>query len=624
MTEHLLLGLASILVFAVGAQWVAWRLRLPSILLLLLAGFVAGPVVGLINPDELLGPLLFPVVSVSVAIILFEGGMTLRFAELPQLRSAIFRLISIGALVTWLVAAVSARFVLNLPWDLSVLLGAILIVTGPTVIGPLLRQIKPKGQVGAALKWEGILIDPVGAVLAVLVFEAILGGEFQQAGTVIVSGVLTTLLIGIGLGVLGAICIIALLRRYIIPDHLETGVTLLIVVSAFAVSNLLHPESGLLTMVIMGLTLANQNFITVKRIAEFKENLQVLLVGTLFILLSARIEPQSFLQFGWSSVIYIAILIVIARPLAIFVSTLGSNLTRRERLFMVWMAPRGIVAASVASIFSFELFEAGLAQAEQLTPLTFLVIIGTVAFYGLTAGPLARRLDIAEEDPQGVLIVGANAFSRAVAAILEEQGFLARMLDTNWHNIREGRKQGLDTHYGNALSDEVLEDLDLTGIGRLLAMTPNNEVNSLAAIHFTEVFSNSEIYQLPMREMEDTTSSNTVTPAHLTGRFLFDEKMTCTHLNEKFRNGATLKATNLTSVFDYQDFQDEYGDRATPLFLVTERQKLLIFTVDRKPTPRPGQTIISLVEPGDGDESRRHTDDEQQERSETPTVSATS
>lgn len=623
MTEELLLGLASILVLGVGAQWFAWRLRLPSILLLLLVGFVAGPVTGLINPDELLGPLLFPIVSISVAIILFEGGMTLRFAELPQLRSAIFRLISVGALVTWLVAAVSARFILDLPWDLAVLLGAILIVTGPTVIGPLLRQIKPKGQVGAALKWEGILIDPVGAVLAVLVFEAILGGEFQQAGAVIISGVITTLLIGIGLGALGAICIVALLRRYIIPDHLETGVTLLFVVLAFAVSNLLHPESGLLTVTVMGLTLANQTFITVKRIAEFKENLQVLLVGTLFVLLAARIEPQSFLQFGWSSVLFIAVLILVARPLAIFISTLGSNLTRRERLFMVWMAPRGIVAASVASIFSFELVEEGMVAAAQLTPLTFLVIISTVAFYGLTAGPVARRLDIAEEDPQGVLIIGAHAFSRAIAAVLEGQGFVAKLLDTNWHNIRQGRKMGLTTHYGNALSDEVLEDLDLTGIGRLLAMTPNNEVNSLAAIHFPEVFSISEIYQLPMAEMDDTTTSNTVTPAHLTGRFLFGEELTYANLYEKFRSGATIKATGLTNVFSYQDFQEQYGDRATPLFLVTVRKKLLIFTTDHKPTPRPGQTVISLVEPRGGDGSQNHIESKQQAHPETTALRAT-
>ncbi len=597
MSEELLLGLASIVVFGVGAQWLAWRLRLPSILILLLFGFLAGPVAGLINPDELLGPLLFPIVSISVAIILFEGSMTLRLSELPALRGAIFRLISVGASVTWLVAALAAYFIVGLNWDLSVLLGAILIVTGPTVIGPLLRQIKPKGQVGAALKWEGILIDPVGAVLAVLIFEAILGGEFQQAGTVVVSGVLTTILIGVGLGIAGAAGIVLLLKRYLIPDHLQTGVTLLFIIFAFAISNAMHPESGLLTVTVMGLLLANQQFATVKRIAEFKENLQVLLVGTLFIVLSARIQPQDFLELGWSGFAFVAVLILIARPLAIFLSTFGSNLTLREKIFMVWMAPRGIVAASVASVFSFNLVEAGMTEAEQLVSLTFLVIISTVVFYGLTAGLVARRLDISEDDPQGVLIVGAHELSRAIACILQEYGFVAKLLDTNWHNIHEGQKQGLDTHYGNALSEDVLEDLDLTGIGRLLAMTPNNEVNSLAAIHFPEVFSRAEIYQLPMATMDDVTSSNTVTPAHLTGRFLFGPKMTYAHLIEKFRNGAIVKATELSDNFDYEDFNKEYGSDAIPLFLITSKNKLHIFTADSQPAPRPGQVLISLVAP---------------------------
>lgn len=263
---------------------------------------------------------------------------------------------------------------------------------------------------------------------------------------------------------------------------------------------------------------------------------------------------------------------------------------------MVWMAPRGIVAASVASIFAFELVEEGMAAAEQLIPLTFMVIIVTVAFYGLTAGPVARRLGLSEEDPQGVLIIGAHAFSRAIACILKEYGFAAKLLDTNWYNIRQGRMQGIDAYYGNALSDEVLEDLELTGVGRLLAMTPNNEVNSLAAIHFPEVFSRSDIYQLPMTEMNDTTSSNTVTPAHLTGRFLFGSQMTYEHLIEKFRNGAIVKATKLTDDFDYDDFNKQYGDQAIPLFLITEKSKLRIYTEDVQPIPRPGHTIISLVE----------------------------
>lgn len=596
MSEHLLIGLASIVILGVGAQWLAWRLRLPSILLLLLFGFIAGPITGLIHPDDLFGELLFPIVSISVAVILFEGGLTLRLAELPHVGGVISRLISVGALVTWAITALAAHYLVQLDWALSVLLGAILVVTGPTVIGPLLRQIQPKGQVGAALKWEGILIDPVGAVLAVLIFEVILAGEFEQATGALVSGVFMTVLVGLGLGIAGAAIMILLLRRFLVPDHLQNGVSLLLVVFAFTLSNWLQPESGLLTVTVMGVILANQRLVSVRHIVEFKENLQVLLIGTLFILLSARVEPAVILDLGWMSLLFLVVLIVVARPLAVFLSTWRSAMKWQERLFLAWMAPRGIVAAAVASIFSFELVEAGHAGAEQLVPLTFVVIVGTVSFYGLTAGPVARWLNLAETDPQGVLIVGAHPLSRAIAATLQQQGFKALLLDTNWDNILRGRMEGLTTHHGNAFSEEVLEDLDLTGIGRLLAMTSNDEVNSLAAIHFPEVFSRAEVYQLPLKQERGDNRSE-LAPQHLTGRYLFGRKITFAHLMEKFMAGAVVKATPLTEKFDYVDFQTRYSHAAIPLFLITRKKKLIIYTADYQPIPKPDQTLISLVEP---------------------------
>lgn len=596
MSEHLLIGLASIVVLGVGAQWLAWRIRLPSILLLLLFGFAAGPITGLIHPDELFGDLLFPIVSISVAIILFEGGLTLRLAELPHVGGVISRLISVGALVTWAVAALAAHYLIQLDWVLSVLLGAILIVTGPTVIGPLLRQIQPKGQVGAALKWEGILIDPVGAVLAVLIFEVILAGDFGQAPGAVFSGVLVTIIIGLGIGVAGAAILIFLLRRFLVPDHLQNAVALLLVVFTFTISNELQPESGLLTVTVMGVVMANQRLVSVRHIVEFKENLQVLLIGTLFILLSARVQPSVILDLGWMSLVFLAVLIVVARPLAIFLSTWRSELSWQERLFMAWMAPRGIVAAAVASIFAFELVEAGHSGAEQLVPLTFVVIVGTVSFYGLTAGIVARWLDLAETDPQGVLIVGAHPLARAIADTIQQHGFKALLLDTNWDNIVRGRMEGLSTHHGNAFSEEVLEDLDLAGIGRLLALTSNDEVNSLAAIHFPEVFSRADVFQLPLKQERGETRSE-LAPQHLTGRYLFGQKMTFPFLMEKFQQGAVIKATALTEKFDYVDFQTRYDHTAIPLFLITKRDKLAIYTTDYQPIPKPGQILISLVEP---------------------------
>lgn len=583
------------MILGVGAQWLAWRLRLPSILLLLLFGFLAGPVTGLVNPDELFGELLFPLVSVSVAIILFEGGLTLRLSELPRVGGVIFRLISVGALVTWAIGAVAAHYILQLDPALSVLLGAILVVTGPTVIGPLLRQVRPKGEVGAALKWEGILIDPVGAVLAVLIFEAILAGEFSEAApTIIISGVLLTVLIGVGLGAAGSGMMILLLRRYLIPDHLQNGVTLLVLVGVFALSNWLQPESGLLTVTVMGFILANQRLVVVKHIVEFKENLQVLLIGSLFIVLAARLQLSDISDLALSSLAFLAVLVFLARPLAILLSTFRSGMDWREKLFMSWMAPRGIVAASVASIFTFELAQTGHSGAERLVPLTFLVIVGTVTLYGLTIGWLGRWLGISEEDPQGVLIVGAHPLARSIAATLQQHDFRALLLDTNRENIKAGDMEGLSTHYGNALSEDLLEDLDLTGIGRLMALTPNNEVNSLAAIHYPEVFSRAEVYQLPMPKKRN---GQEVESQRLRGRFLFGKGMTYAHLVEEFHNGAVIKATKLTEKFDYAAFQKRYNNRAIPLFLITERDDLMIFTTDYQPIPRPGHILISLVHP---------------------------
>ncbi|MEJ2746666.1 MAG: cation:proton antiporter [Anaerolineae bacterium] len=595
MSEHLLVGLAAILILGIGAQWLAWRLRLPSILLLLLFGFLAGPITGFIRPDEIFGQLLFPLVSISVAVILFEGGLTLRLRELPQAGSAIFRLISVGALTTWGVTAVAARTILNLNWSLSVLLGAILIVTGPTVIGPLLRQIRPKGQTGPVLKWEGILIDPVGAVLAVLIFEAILSGEFAQAPNVVIGGVLQTLIIGVAFGFLGAAIMIVFLRRFWIPDHLQNGVSLLLAVSVFAISNELHPESGLLTVTLMGIILANQKWVSIRHIIEFKENLRVLLIGILFIMLAARIQLTDVAALGWRGLLFLAALIGLARPLSVLLSTWRAGLNWKEKLFLMWMAPRGIVAASVASIFAFELVEAGHSGAQQLVTATFLVIVGTVSLYGLTAGPLALRLGLSEQNPQGVLFIGAHDLARAMATALQKQGFRTLLIDTNQKNVDLSQEAGLRACLGDAISEELLDELDLTGIGRSLAVTSNSDVNSLAALHFTEVFGRAEVYQLPTKNNGETHDEAS---HHLRGRILFGRRKTFSFLMEQLANESVIVTTRLTPEFDYVAFQTKYGSQAIPLFLITEGKQLIAYTTDYQPIPKPGQTLISIVPPG--------------------------
>ncbi len=298
MTEPLI-QLTLVAVVGLGAQLLAWHLRLPSILLLLLSGFLLGPVLGLITPDALLGETLFPLVSLSVGLILFEGGLTLKLKELPASGPVVARLISVGALATWIVAALGARFLLGLDWALAILFGAILIVTGPTVVGPLLRQIRPHGRAGTILKWEGILIDPVGAVLAVLVLEIIALGGGVSVTSFVLLGVGRSLLVGVVLGLLGAAVLVALMRRHLIPDYLQSGVTLMLVVGFFTLGDLLAAEGGLLTVTLMGIALANQTYVPVRHIVEFKENLQVLLIGVLFILLAGRVQVADLFQVGW-------------------------------------------------------------------------------------------------------------------------------------------------------------------------------------------------------------------------------------------------------------------------------------------------------------------------------------
>ncbi len=589
MVEHPLIAISGIIVLGIVAQWLAWRLHLPSILLLLIFGFAAGPATGLLDPDALLGNLLLPVVSVGVAVILFEGGLSLRITELRQIGGVVRNLIMVGTLATWLISAGAAHLILGLDLALSVLLGAIVVVTGPTVIVPLLRHVRPVGQVGSILKWEGILIDPIGAMLAVLVFEAILPGGFQGAAALAAIGFFKTVFIGGIVGVIGAGVMFLLLKHHRIPDFLQNAVSLAMVVSVFTASNWFQAESGLLTVTVMGVALANQKTVTVKHIVEFKENLRVLLIASLFVLLAARLQLSDLAHLGLSSLAFLGVLIFIARPIAVALSTLKSGLSWRERFFLSWMAPRGIVAAAVASIFALSLAEAGYPQAERLVPLTFMVIIGTVTIYGLTASPLARWLQISEPHPQGVLITGAHPWARAIAKALQAQGYQVLMIDTNRVDISAARMDGLPTYYGSVLSEYILDEIELGGIGRLLALTSNDEVNSLAALHFTDVFSRAEVYQLSPED-------EAVSP-HLRGRLLFRTGVTYTELDHRFARGEEIKTTKLTSEFDYEAFRARYGETAIPLFLINENGKLVVLTKDNQSEPRPGKLLISLVGP---------------------------
>lgn len=595
MKHSLLNGLGLIFVLGSIAQIVSWRFRLPSILLLLLFGILAGPIgFDALHPDSLFGDILFPVVSLSVAVILFEGGLSLRLSELPGVRGVIFSLITFGMLTTWAIASGGAHYILGLDLSISVLLGAILTVSGPTVVIPMLRHVRPKPPLAEILKWEGILIDPVGAIAAVLVFEAILVGKFHEATSFLVNGVLHTLVVGLAIGVLTGVIIAITYRKHLIPEHLLNPFSLMMVIASYVLSDVFHPESGLLTVTVAGIVVANSRDVNVKKIIEFKENLVVLLISSLFIVLAARVSPSQFAKIDpLSSGLFLALLLFIARPAAVGISTLGSALSWRQRAFLAWLSPRGIVAAAVASVFSLQLEKEGVANADMLIPYTFLIITGTVVVYGLTSGPVAKLLGLSLGSPQGIIFMGAGTVTRDIAKLLSTEGFSVMLVDTNLINIQKARMEGLKAIQGNILSDTLFQGLELNEMGRFIAMTANHEANSLAAVKFAEEFGEQKVFQLPAVK-QALSKSNPSQSNHLQGRILFDAEANYFTLTELLENGHTVKATTLSDEFTFEDFNSMYPENI-PMFTNRADGNLRIITKDEGLDPQAGDRVIALV-----------------------------
>lgn len=595
------LYLAGILALGIAVQWLSWRLRLPSIVLLLVSGFVLGR----ISPQEP-GPhqqLFFAVVSLSVGIILFEGGLNLDFREIKGVRGVVFRLVSVGLVITWLMTAWLAHYVAGFSTQMSILLGALLTVSGPTVIMPLLNHVQPEKRIGSLIKWEGIVNDPIGAVLAALVFEIILhhsGGNIVTESAYRLS---LTMLTAILLSAVSAFVLLQMLRRYWIPDSLQNPVVLALVVFVFALSNQLNSESGLVTITLLGIILANQRTVPIRHIIEFKENLRTLLISTLFIVLAARLkfDAQAMATLGWRSLAFVALLILVVRPVAVFFSTVSSPLNWNERICLAWIHPRGIVAAAVSSLFALEIVNVlgendPLAiESNRFVLTTFLVIVGTVSVYGMSLAPLARWLGLARQDPQGILFAGASQAVREIASAIRKEGFNVMLVDTNPRNISSARLAGLPVNLASIGSEFVRETIDLSGIGRLLAMTPNDEVNTLAAISLAERFGRSDVYQLAKHDSSSVRSERAA--AYRRGRILFDKPTTFDQLEERIEAGQQVKVTTLSADFTFDDFRNRYGDTALVLFRIEEKHRLVVATTDIETPPRAGHKIIALVDP---------------------------
>ncbi|MGB8274930.1 MAG: sodium:proton antiporter, partial [Alphaproteobacteria bacterium] len=478
MEEILVYQIALVGVAGVGAQWLAWRLHLPGIVLLAIAGVLAGPVFHLIDPHRDLGVIFAPLVAVAVAVILFEGGLSLSLTELRGAGPAVRRLLAIGIPVTWLLSTLAGHYVAALSWPVATLFGAILVITGPTVVVPLIRQAKLTPRVSSVLKWEAIVNDPIGAVLAVLVFEIIAAGG---SGTPTARSLVQFLIGAVGAVALGVAAGRLLARAFHaghVPEFLKAPAILCAVLVCFAVPNGIQAESGLVAAAVFGAVLAHTGIASIAEMRRFKEYLTVLLVGGVFVLLTATLRPGDLLGLGWRTWAFVGAVLFLIRPLAALTALYGTPLSWQERAMVAWIAPRGVVAVAVTGFFGPILVELGYADAAVLVPLSFAVVFATVIAHGFSIGWLGRRLGLAAAARNGVLIVGANPWSTALAKALMSRKITVRIADTAWMHLGDARRAGIPVYYGEVLSEPTAQTLDLTGIGYLIAATDNDAYNA--------------------------------------------------------------------------------------------------------------------------------------------------
>ena len=583
--------LALIVVVGVLGQWLAWRLRVPSILVLLLVGFGLGQVA---RPDAILGrDVLFAGVTITVGIILFESSMSLRISHVRDLGRPVIRLCTVTVLIAFALITFSALAV-GFALEVALLVGAILVVTGPTVIAPILRTLRPTRRISSLLRWEGIVVDPIGAVLGLLVFQGVVTGGVGEAVPTVVLSLVKTLVIGFGIALALGYLLDFLMRRHAIPDFLHGVVFLAAAVGALMVSNALQPESGLLTVTVLGVFLGNRPGLHLEHVQEFKEHLQVLFVGGLFVVLAGRVSPGEVVDVAPQALAFLALLVVVVRPVSVLLGLLGTRVTRAERTLLACMAPRGIVAAAVTSIFALEFGRAAQAMAQQahaggphaaaladqarqltalshqtdrMVPLVFLVIVCSVAIYGLGVGRLAERLGLASTSPQGILFAGVSPWTVEAARLLDELGVPTLIVAREYVDLSRARMAGLRTVTANALSEYVVKDMDLSGIGSLVACTSDDEHNATAAREFSRDLGRANVFQLRRADTEEPAApERTVAAGHLSGRFAFVPALTHRQLRDR-TDSLRVRRTDLTEEFTLADFQAKYGGEAVILFV---------------------------------------------------------
>lgn len=591
--HDLIFTIALIGALGIGAQWIAWRTQVPAIVLLLLAGLLAGPATGLVNPSEDFGDLLKPLVALAVAIILFEGGMTLNFAEIRSTAKAVRRIIVFAAPLVWVLGTLAAHFLAGLSLEAALVFSGIMVVTGPTVIMPLLRQAKLPSRTGSVLRWEAIIVDPIGALFAVIAFEVILALNSGNPATTIALQVAAALLIGVVGGWVLTKLLATAFSRGLVPDYLKSPIILVAALVGYAATDAVLAEAGLVTVTVMGIVLANAKLASYTDIRRFKEVMTVLLVSGLFIVLTASISMDDILSLGWRDVAYLIALLFIVRPVAILLATIGTELSFRERLLIGWIAPRGVVAVAVSGLFAGTLVQIGIEDGARLAPLAFLVVLSTVILHGFSLKPLARLLGITSADPDGFLIVGANRFSIALAEKLKNSDLPVLIADRNRSRLTQARQAGFDTYYGEILSETAEHHLDLSRFGTLIAATDNDAYNALVCTDFGPELGRARVFRLGVEEGKRDELATTVS-----GQRLFNPSMGETEAEFRMiANDWTIQRTKLTEEFTMEALRDQREKSTQVMFAVSSKGAFISPALGAQFKPSAGDTVFLFGPP---------------------------
>ncbi|NEV63740.1 cation:proton antiporter [Thiorhodococcus minor] len=579
--------LALIAALGIAAQWLGWRLKIPTIVLLVAFGILIGPVLGIIRPSEALGPAFPSLISLGVAVILFEGGLSLRWHELKQTATGVKRLVTLGVVLSLGLGALAAHWIGALSWPVALVFAAIAVVTGPTVILPLLRQARLRRRPASFLKWEGIVNDPTGALLAVLLFE-----YFVSPGAPDLGHTFAELALGLlSAGLLGGVGGWLLGRAYLagkVPEYLKGPVALGAALAAFGLANLVMEEAGLVAATALGVVLGNMGLPSIEEVRRFKESVAMLLVAGLFLLLTADLDPDILLALDWHSALLILAMLFLVRPLTIWLATIGAGMSWQERLLIGWIAPRGIVAAAVAGVLGPGLAARGYADGDLLLPLIFTLILTTVLLHGFSLSWLARKLDLSASPRQGLLISGANPWSTGLAQALHSYKVPVLMTDRAWHRLRRARHAGLPVYFGELLSEHAESELELSDYGTLLAISSNDAYNSLVCAQYTPAFDRRHVYQLAAEPSHASRKPGSGTR----GRTFIDGEIQYEDLQRGWYRGWTFQATSITKEFGVSQLLEVLPEGALPVLIISKDAGVRLLAADEEIKAEPGQRLL--------------------------------